>query len=143
MEEQQRTLVDIERLSLAEQRAENFRTQLGVVLEKETDLQSKLDQLEYELTPENIEKAVGLFGTTHPEVAREQLRRQLDGKKAKFRAQLDQLEQSRVRLEPAIATADAEVDKLRRQMEPGNHQLDQPTPARPAPTPAETPQPNN
>jgi small-conductance mechanosensitive channel len=141
MEEQQRSLVDIERLSRAEQRAETFRTQLRDVQAREMDVQSQLDQVEYALTPENIEHAVGTFGTTHPEVAREQRRRQLEGQKAKLRAQLDQLEQSRVRLEPAIATADAEVDKLRQQMELGNQQLDQPTPARPATTPAETPPP--
>ena len=141
MEEQQRSLVDIERLSRAEQRAETFRTQLRDVQAKETDLQSQVDQVEYALTPEQIERAVGTFGTTHPEVAREQRRRQLEGQRAKLRAQLDQLEQSRVRLEPAIATADAEVDKLRRQIELGNQQLDQPTPARPAQTPTDAPPP--
>jgi chromosome segregation ATPase len=139
MEEQQRSLVDIERLSRAEQRAETFRTQLRDVQARETDLQSQLDQVEYALTPENIEHTVGTFGTTHPEVAREQRRRQLEGQKAKLRAQLDQLGQSRVRLEPAIATADAEVDKLRRQMELGDQKLDQPTTARPEPTPTEKP----
>jgi len=71
MEEQQRSLVDIERLSRAEQRAETFRTQLRDVQAKETDLQAQLDQVDYALQPENIERVVGTFGTTHPEVARE------------------------------------------------------------------------
>ena len=141
MEEQQRSLVDIERLSRAEQRAETFRTQLRDVQSKETDLQAQLDQLDFALTPENLERAVGAYGTTHPEVAREQRRRQLEGQKAKLRAQMDQLEQSRVRLEPAIATADAEVDKLRQQIELSGQQLDQPASARPIPPPGETPSP--
>ena len=141
MEEQQRSLVDIERLNRAEQRAETFRTQLRDVQAKETDLQAQLDQVDFMLTPENIERAVGTMGTTHPEVAREQRKRQLEAQKAKLRAQMDQLEQSRVRLEPAIATSDAEVDKLRRQMELSNQQGDQPATALPTPTPAETPPP--
>jgi chromosome segregation ATPase len=137
MEEQQRSLVDIERLSRAEQRAETFRTQLRDVQAKETDLQTQMDQLEFAMTPENIERTVSSFGTTHPEVAREQRRRQLEAQKAKLRAQMDQLEQSRLRLEPAIATADTEVDKLRRQMELSGQQIDQPatTPQAPAETP--------
>jgi chromosome segregation ATPase len=139
MEEQQRSLVDIERLSRAEQRAETFRTQLRDVQAKETDLQSQMDQLEFAMTPENIERTVSTYGTTRPEVAREQRQRQLEAQKAKLRAQMDQLEQSRLRLEPAIATADAEVDKLRRQMELSGQQIDPAT--SPAQTPAETPPP--
>lgn len=144
MEEQQRSLVDIERLTRAEQRAETFRAQLRDVQSKETDLQAQFDQVEYALQPENIERVVGTFGTTHPEVAREQRRRQLESQRTKLRVQLDQLEQSRIRLEAAIATADAEVDKLQRQMELTNQQLNQPqtTVAPPAPRPAETPPPN-
>jgi len=58
MEEQQRSLVDIERLNRAEQRAETFRTQLRDVQARETDLQAQLDQIDYALTPENIERTV-------------------------------------------------------------------------------------
>ena len=142
MEEQQRSLVDIERLSRAEQRAETFRAQLRDVHAKETDLQGQLDQLEYALQPESIARAVGMYGTTHPEDAREQRRRQLEGQKARLRAQYDELGQSRTRLEAAIATADAEVDKLRQQMEDANQQPNQtPMTPRPSPTPAETPPP--
>jgi chromosome segregation ATPase len=141
MEEQQRSLVDIERLSRAEQRAETFRAQLRDVHAKETDLQAQLDQLDYALQPENIARAVGMYGTTHPEDAREQRRRQLENQKTRLRAQLDELGQSRTRLEAAIATADAEVDKLRQQMDANNQQLNQTTP-RPAQTPADTPPPN-
>lgn len=143
MEEQQRSLVDIERLSRAEQRAEGFRAQLRDVQEKETDLQAQLDQLEYALQPENIERAVAMYGTTHPEQAREQRRKQLENQRAKVRDQFNQMEQSRVKLEAAIATADTEVETLRQRMETLQQQSTPPSTSTPPPvkTPEYTPPP--
>ena len=141
MEEQQRTLVDMERLTRAEQRAEGMRAQLRDVQAKESDLQGQLEQVEYALQPENIERVVGTFGTTHPEEAREQRRRQLESQRTRIRAQLDQLVQSRVRLEGAIATADAEVDLLRKRMDALNKQTtDAETPATTTPPPEKPPE---
>jgi hypothetical protein len=139
MEEQQRSLVDLERLSRAEQRAETFRAQLRDVQQKETDLQIQLDQLEFALQPEQIERSVATYGTTHPEVARDQRRKQLENQRTKVKAQYDQLEQSRVRLESAVATADAEVDRLQQRMQLGDQQLNQAPVATPTPSPEETP----
>ncbi|MBC7909433.1 MAG: hypothetical protein H7Y30_02970, partial [Pyrinomonadaceae bacterium] len=51
MEQQQRTLVDLERLTRAETRAENLRAQLRDVQTKESDLQARAEQIEYELQP--------------------------------------------------------------------------------------------
>src|SRR6185295_10955507 len=106
---------------------------------KETDIQLHLDQLDYALQPDQIERAVAMFGTTHPEVARDQRKKQLENQRAKVKAQFDQLEQSRVRLETAVANADAEVDKLQQQINLGNQQLDQPQLPKPTPSPIETP----
>jgi DNA repair exonuclease SbcCD ATPase subunit len=135
MEEQQRTLVDMERLTRAEQRAEGLRAQLRDVQAKDSDLQGQLEQVEFALQPENIERVVGTFGTTHPEDAREQRRRQLESQRTRIRTQLDQLAQSRVRLEAAITTADAEVDLLHKRMDTLNKQpTDAETPATPVTT---------
>ncbi len=117
MEEQQRALVDLERLSRAEQRGETFRSQLRDVQAKEIEIQAQLDQLDFALQPENIERSVATYGTTHPETARQQRRQQLESQKARLQAQYSQLEQSRMRLETAVATADAEIEKLQRQIE--------------------------
>jgi chromosome segregation ATPase len=79
-----------------------------------------------------------MFGTTHPEVAREQRRKQLENQRTKLREQYDQLEQSRVRLESAIATADAEVDTLRKRIDalnqPGSNGTTEPATGAPPPT---------
>lgn len=86
---------------------ESLRAQLGDVQQKETELQTRVRQLDEEMRPENIEKALALNGSTRPEEVREQRRRQLEIQKNNLQAQLDQLTQSRVRLETAIATAEA------------------------------------
>lgn len=86
---------------------ENLRTQLGDVQQKETELQARLRQIEEDIKPENIEKALALNGSTRPEEQREQRRRQLESQRTNLQSQLDQLAQSRVRLETAIATAEA------------------------------------
>jgi small-conductance mechanosensitive channel len=120
MEEQQRTLVNLERLSRAEQRAENLRAQLRDVQAKEADLQARAEQLDYALQPENLDNSLAAFGSTRPEVLREQRRRQLENERTRVHAQLDQLATSRTRLESAIANADAEADRIRQLVDTTN-----------------------
>jgi chromosome segregation ATPase len=86
---------------------ENLRSQLSDVQKKESDLQARDRQLEEDMKPENIEKVFALNGSTRPEELREQRRRQLESERTNVRAQLDQLAQSRARLETAIVTAEA------------------------------------
>jgi hypothetical protein len=111
-----RTLIDMERLTRAEQRAESLRAQQLDTESKLADAQAKLDQIDYQLRPENIERAAG-YGTVHPEEAREARRRQLEAEKSRILAQVKILETSRTRLETSVATADAEVDALRQRIE--------------------------
>lgn len=113
MQEDDRYLLDMERLTRAEQRAEQLRSQLIEVQSKMADLSSRLDQVEYMLKPENIDRATQGYGTVHPEEARESRKRQLENEKGRLQAQLNILETSRLRLESAITTADSEVDLLR------------------------------
>lgn len=122
MQDDDRYLLDMERLTRAEQRSEQLRSQLIDTQSKQADLQAKMDQIDYMLKPENIDKASQLVGTVHPEDIRDARRKQLEGEKARLQAQLDILEKSRVRLESAVTTADAEVDLLRSRL---NQQRDQ------------------
>jgi chromosome segregation ATPase len=117
MQDDQRSLMDMERLTRAEQRAETLRAQLRDVQDKETDLQSRRDALDEALKPENIERVVAMYGTVHPEEARDARRKQLQADKNRIESQLNTLATSRIRLEAAIATADTEVDTLRQKME--------------------------
>jgi hypothetical protein len=117
IEGQQRALVDLERLSRAEQRAEAFRAQLRDVQAKEAELQARLDQIEFDLKPENIERVGAFYGTTRPEDVREARRRQLENEKARIQSQLNLIYTSRTRLESAIALADTEVERLRARLD--------------------------
>jgi hypothetical protein len=120
MESQQRTLVDLERLSRAEQRAENLRAQLRDVQEKEANLQARKEQLEIELKPENINISGATFGSTRPEEVRETRRRLLENEKNRVQTQLDLMTTSKQRLESAIQSADQEVDRLRKRIDEAN-----------------------
>jgi chromosome segregation ATPase len=125
MQEDQRSLVDMERLTRAEQRAESMRAQLLDVQAKQADLEARLEQIDYALKPENIERFAANFGTTRPEEAREARRLQLESDRSRTQDQLNQLINSRARLEAAIATADHEVDVLRERLDKANSLRDQ------------------
>jgi chromosome segregation ATPase len=117
MEDSQRSLVDLERLSRAETRSAALRAELRDVVAKEADLQAKAEDVDYALKPENIERSTSGYGTTHPEDLREQRRRQLENEKQRIQKQLDQLAASEARLNEAIATSDAEIDRLHKKID--------------------------
>ena len=91
----------------AAQQVETLRAQLSDVQRREEEIQTRMRQLDEDLRPENIERYFALNGSTRPEEQREARRRQLERQKAGVQSQLDQLAQSRVRLETSIATAEA------------------------------------
>lgn len=140
MQENDRTLIDLERLTRAEQRTESLRLQQIDVESKLADLQSKVEQIEYQLKPENIERAGG-YGTVHPEEARDSRRRQLEGERSRLQSQVRILETSKQRLELALRTADAEVDALRYKIELQQAQQDTSGGTTAEPRPARRPKP--
>jgi chromosome segregation ATPase len=118
----QRTLVDLERLSRAEQRAEGLRAQLRDVTDKEFTLQERAAQIEDEIDPGAIERRAALIGSLRPADVREQIRRSLERERERVNRQLEMLANSRVRLESAVATADLEVEKLRQRLDAEDRQ---------------------
>ena len=122
MEENDRSLLDMERLTRAEQRAENLRMQQVDVESKLADLQARLEQTEWSIKPENIERMNAGYGSVRPEEARETRRRQLEAEKNRLLAQIKILETSRARLEQSLITADGEVDSLRTRLEQNRQQ---------------------
>lgn len=117
MQSNDRSLMDMERLTRAEQRSESLRQQQLETESKLADFRVHLDQVEYSIKPENLERSMAGYGSTRPEDAREARRRQLEGEKARLQAQIRILETSKARLETAVANADAEVDVLRRRLQ--------------------------
>jgi chromosome segregation ATPase len=117
MEQSQQSMVDLERLSRAEQRSAQLRSELRDVQQKKGDLEAHLEDVEYALKPENIERATAGYGTTRPEDVREQRRKQLENERERVRKQLSELQASEDRLQQAIATSDAEVDRLQTKLD--------------------------
>jgi len=117
MQASQQSMVDLERLSRSEQRSAQLRTELSGVQAKRSELAAHLEDIEYALKPENIERAAAGIGTTRPEEVREQRRKQLESDRTRTQQQLDQLNASEARLQQAIATSDADVDRLQKKLD--------------------------
>lgn len=146
MEQSQRTLVDLERLSRAEQRSADLWKQLREVEAQQSDLQARLEEIDYNLRPENIDRAVAGFGSMRPEELREQRRKSLENEKLRVQKQLDQLAANHSRLETAIAGADADVERIQKRLDAADQAAlensktaTQSEGAAPAPTPTPTP----
>ena len=93
--------------TVAQERADALRLQLEEVKTKELDLQSRLQTLEEQLKPENIEKSLAGIGSTKPEELRETKRKQLETQKNGVQKQLALIAESRTRLEMRIGEAEA------------------------------------
>src|SRR5215510_3134364 len=81
MQEDDRYQLDMERLTRAEQRAEQLRSQLMDVQGKIADFEAKLEQIDFALRPENIENSTAGYGSTRPEAARDARKKQLEGER--------------------------------------------------------------
>lgn len=105
-------------LTQAEQRAEVLRKQLIELIEKETSLKSRLVQIDEDMRPENIERALNPYGTTRTAELRDARRRTLENDRKGVDSLLNLTTQSRQRLEDDVKQADLLVFKLRQRILP-------------------------
>lgn len=124
MNEDDRYHLDMERLTRAEQRAEQLRSQLIDTESKMADLESRIEQVEYALRPENIDRATQGYGSLRPEEARDNRRKQLETERTRLKSQLALLQTSKARLGVACNAADNEVDLLRAKLQQKRDQMD-------------------
>lgn len=148
MKTDQRAMFDLERLTRAEQRTEALRTQLREVTDKEFQYQERLAEIEYELQPDSIQRRAALTGSLNPSAVRDAIQQQLERERARIRKQLELLATSHTRLDAAVATGDAEVERLRQRVDAAGQQESPtagtgtaaaPTTTQPTPPPAEPP----
>lgn len=116
-DKENRFLLDLERLSVAETRAETFRKQLSDAIDREANLRTKIEQLDFQMRPENIQLETATTGSLRPEELREARRKMFENDKLRTADQLNKTLENRVRLELAVANADMLVDKLRSRVE--------------------------
>lgn len=117
-DKQNRISINLALLTQTEQRAEVLRKQLLELIEKETSLKSRLVQLEEDMRPESIERALNPTGSTRTAELRDNRRRVLENERKGFESLLSQTTQSRVRLESDVREADALVLKFRQRLLP-------------------------
>ncbi|HET9530387.1 MAG TPA: hypothetical protein VFQ92_08555 [Blastocatellia bacterium] len=116
-ETQASILSDAERVAKAEERVEAMRAKLVDIQMHELDLQARLDDLEFRLSPDSIQRALAFVGSVRPmDEMREALRVRLESERARVNKRLELLASSRERLEAAISRAEAELERLRERL---------------------------
>ena len=85
-------LLNLDILSKAESRAQNLRKQLIDLTEKESEIKTKMEQIEYDLRPEMIDRMVAFAGTLRPEELRSMRRKSLESEKNNLQNLLVQIQ---------------------------------------------------
>ena len=109
---------NLDLLTRAEQRAELMRKELIELIEKETSFKSRLVQIDEDMRPESIERAMSLNGSTRTAELRDVRRRVLETERRGIENLLNQTSQSRIRLEEDVKQADSMVFRLRQRLLP-------------------------
>ena len=113
-----RISANMELLGRVEERAEILRKQLLELIEKETAYKSRMAQIDEDIRPENIERALSGIGTTRTVELRDTRRRVLENERKGLESLLNQTTSSRIRLEEDVRQADSLVTKLRQRLLP-------------------------
>ena len=113
-----RISANMELLGRVEERAEILRKQLLELIEKETAYKSRMAQIDEDIRPENIERALSGIGTTRTVELRDTRRRVLENERRGLESLLNQITSSRNRLEEDVRQADSLVTKLRQRLLP-------------------------
>ena len=116
-EKQKRIALNLEILTKSEQRTEGLRKQLFDMIEKESTLRTRIDQLDNEMRPEALERAFATVGSLRPEELRAQKRRSLEIEKRNQETLLVEVQKNRANIEQSLQRADALVEKLRVRIE--------------------------
>lgn len=109
--------LNLDILTKAEQRVESLRKQYFEMVEKEGEIQRRLDTLEVELRPESIEKNVAFAGSLRPEALREARQKNLAAERTKLQILLTEIQRNKASIEANIVRADQLVERLRVRLE--------------------------
>ena len=116
-EKQKRLLLNLDILTRAEQRSESLRKQLFEMIEKESALKTRLEQIELDMRPEAIERTLQLAGSMKPEEIRDNRRKSLVAERSNVQSLLIHVQGTRNILDLSLQRADQMVEKLRLKLE--------------------------
>lgn len=114
---QKRMMMNLDILTRAEQRTESLRKQHFELIEKENTLKSRLDQIQVEMRPEMINRALQLGGSLRPEEIREGRRKSLEAESANLQQLLNDIQQTRATLQANLTRSEQMAEKLRVKLE--------------------------
>ena len=115
--QQKRIALNLDILTKSEQRAEGLRKQLFDMIEKESNIRGRIDQIDNDMRPETLERSLAIVGSLRPEELRAQKRRSLELEKRNQEALLIEVQKNRNNIEQSLQRADALVEKLRVKIE--------------------------
>ncbi len=116
-EKQKRLLLNLDILTRAEQRSEALRKQMFEMIEKENTVKARLEQIEIEMRPEYIERALMLNGSLRPEAVREARAKSLAAERSNLQALLNEIQSTRASLSVNLEKSESIVTKLRTKLE--------------------------
>jgi hypothetical protein len=116
-EKQKRLLLNLDILTRAETRAESLRKQLFEMIEKGNTVQTRIEQLTYDLQPAMIERYAAFAGSLRPEQVREARQKSLESEKRNLESLMLQIQSNRKSLEDNVFKADYLVERLRAKLE--------------------------
>ncbi len=116
-DKQRRLALNLDILTKAEQRVESLRKQFFDMVEKEGEIQQRLDTLEIDIRPDSIERNVAFAGSLRPEVLREARQKNLAAERTKLQTLLSEVQRNKANLETNISRADSLVERLRTKLE--------------------------
>ena len=114
---QRRIALNLDILTKSEQRSEGLRKQLFEMIEKESNIRGRIDQIDNDMRPETLERSLAIVGSLRPEELRAQKRRSLELEKRNQEALLIEVQKNRNNIEQSLQRADALVEKLRVRIE--------------------------
>lgn len=117
-DKQSRVVLSLDLLGRAEDRAGVLRKQLLELIEKDTSYKSRLAQIDEDMRPDNIERALSGVGTTRSAELRDVRRRSLEIERRGLESLVNLTTQGRLRLEEDVRQADSLVSRLRQRLLP-------------------------
>ena len=100
-----------------EQRAEALCSKLFELMFRELDLQARIEELDFRMTPYGMQRALAFEGSTRSMDELEYvLRTRLESQKARVNKLLDHVTASRQRVEAEIKEAEAELERVRQRL---------------------------
>ena len=116
-EKQKRLLMNLDILTRAEQRSEGLRKQVFEIIEKQNNLQTRIDQITQDMQPAMIDRYASMAGSLRPEQVREARLKSLESERRNLETLLTTVSTTRSSLEANLLRADDLVEKLRVKLE--------------------------